>query len=61
MLRMGNNITVQKVRYLHGSTVDGLKIQRLNEEIINIFGTGIILIVIITSLVIHILSLKKVI
>lgn len=54
MLRM-ENITVQAVRFLYGSTTDGLKMEILNDRTINLAEIEIRLIIIIISLVTHVL------
>ena len=46
---MGNNITVQVVRTLYGFTMDGLKMEKFNEGVINLAGVDIMSIVIIIS------------
>lgn len=59
MLRF-KNITIQAVRALFSATKPGLQMEKINEMINHFTGIGIILILITTSLVIDILSLKMV-
>lgn len=56
---MGNIISMQGIRTLHGATTDDLKMEKINEGIASLAGIDIILIIIIISLVIHIISFKK--
>lgn len=58
MLRIGN-ITMQGVRTLFSGIMNGLKMKNINEGINHLAGIDIIAILITNSLVIHILSLKK--
>lgn len=56
---MGNKIIMQRVRSLYGSTMDGLKMEKLNEGVFSLVGLDIKPIIIILNLVIHILSFKS--
>lgn len=59
MLRMGNSITMQGVRSLYVSAMDGLKLETLDKGIINQAGIDIMSIIIIVSFVFQALSLKS--
>ena len=56
---MRNNITMQGVRSLYSFTMGGMKMEQLNEGIINLMEVDIRSIIIIVILVIHVLSFKK--
>lgn len=58
MLRMGNSIAIKGVRSLYGSTMDSLKMEKLNEGIVKLSGIDTVFITIIVSLVMHVLSTK---
>ena len=55
---MGNNIIVEGIRSLYDPTMGGLKMEHLNERIINLAGINVRSIIIIIGLVILVLFLK---
>lgn len=56
---MGNTFTKQGLRFLYDYTMDGIKMEQLNECKINLAIIYIMLIKLIITLAILILSLKK--
>lgn len=50
---------IEGVRYLYGFTMDGLNVEQLNDEIINLAGIYVMSIIIISHMVVLGLFLKK--
>lgn len=55
---MGNTIRIERVRSLYDFRTDGLKMEQLSEEIMNLDGICIMSIINIMSLIILVLTLK---
>ena len=53
------NIMIKGVKFMCVSTIDSLKMEKLNEVVINLARIDIMPIIIIISLTIHVLSLKS--
>lgn len=53
------NIMIKGVKLMYGSTIDSLKMEKLNEVVINLARIDIMPVIIIISLTIHVLSLKS--